>query len=94
MMKTSLEIGDIITEEEFKELSRFARSVSFNGKTYMLKDDYEFKRFQIKLDEYSYENRYEVVSTFKSRIEESDTNHAAIHRPERKLYKGYYNNKS
>ena len=84
-MKTSLEIGDIITEEEFKELSRFARSVSFNGKTYMLKDDYEFKRV---------DKTYEVVSTFKSRIEESDTNHAAIHRPERKLYKGYYNNKS
>ena len=84
-MQSNLKIGDIISEEEFKELSRLARDTTFNGKTYMLKQSYEFKRI---------DKTYEVVSTFESRIEDSNTGHAAIHRPERKMYSGYYNNKS
>jgi hypothetical protein len=80
-----LKIGDSISREDFDELSKLNGGYTFDGKTYKLNKSFYFQKEN---------NMLKVISTFESRIEEEQTGHAAVHRPERKNYLGYYNNKS
>lgn len=80
-----LKIGDIINREQFDELSKNSGGYTFNGKTYKINKSFYFEKEN---------NMFKVISTFESRIEENETGFAKVHRPERRNYKGYYNNKS
>lgn len=75
----NLNIEDIITEEQFKELSLNNGGHSFDGKLYKLKNSYYFEKSN---------NQYKVVSTFESRIEkQSDVNIIGL---SNKYSKSYY----
>ena len=80
-----MKVGDVITNKEFRELKKTYRETTFTGTHYTLGGDLTFKAVG---------DEWELESTRESRIADQNTGHPSIHRKERKLYKGYYENKS
>jgi hypothetical protein len=82
-------IGDKFTQKEFDELVSKATKKTFGVGYYVLDEDL---RFEVSKEEG--DTVWTLVSTLKSRIEDQDTGHANVHRPEQRNFKRYYEGKS
>lgn len=85
-----MKIGDKLTQEEFDKFKEEHKKYSFGYTWFLFNNDLRFER----LEERDGTVMWELVSTLKSRVENQDTGHANIHRPEQRKYKRYYEGKS
>ncbi len=80
-----MKVGDTLTEKAFRKFQDTFYETSFDGVRHTLGNDLVFEKNK--------DGKWELVSTRESRIA-GQGNGPNVQRPERKKYKGYYNNKA
>lgn len=84
-----MKLDCLITKDEFEELRKKSVKTTIGIGYYVLDDDLKFVVERIDNKDW-----YRLESSYKSRVADSETNHANIHRPEQRKYKRYYEGKS